>query len=121
MERCAYCNAETQMYEHGTPICVACSEAREAKIKPLGSVHEISNALHQELLAATVRARQAAEAFDEAVTHVPSGLPHPDGTQRIHNASRVLSAARKDMTTAHSRLNDYLVRGILPEDLERNG
>ena len=51
----------------------------------------------------------------------PSGLAHPDGVQRIKNASNALTIARREMATAHSRLNDYLSRGIVPEDLKRSG
>jgi hypothetical protein len=51
----------------------------------------------------------------------PSGLPYPDGVQRIKNASNKLNLARKAMATAHNRLNDYLSRGIVPEDLKRSG
>jgi len=50
---------------------------------------------------------------------IPSHLPHPDGTQHLSNAARELSAARKEMMDAHNRLNDFLARGIVPEDLKR--
>jgi hypothetical protein len=46
---------------------------------------------------------------------VPSGLPHPDGTPRIHNASHELDTARKEMMKAHTRLNDFTERGIVPD------
>jgi len=32
-----------------------------------------------------------------------------------------LTIARKEMATAHNRLNDYLSRGIVPDDLAKNG
>ena len=57
--------------------------------------------------------------FIAVMGDVPSGLPHPDGTQRIHNASRELSAARKEVMKAHTRLNEFFGRGIIPEDLKR--
>jgi hypothetical protein len=50
----------------------------------------------------------------------PSGLPHPDGFQRIKNASNVLSAARQQMAAAHNRFSDYLNRGIVPDDLKKS-
>ena len=81
-------------------------------------VHRI---LQEEFRAAVQRRDQASAHFDEVRRAVPSGLPHPDGTQRIHNASRELSAARKEMMKAHNRLNDYLGLGIVPEDLKRSG
>ena len=51
----------------------------------------------------------------------PSGLPHPDGTHHIQDASRKLIVARKAMGRSNTRLNDYLDRGIVPEDLMRSG
>src|SRR5258708_40126240 len=49
------------------------------------------------------------------------GLPHPDGTPRIRNASSRLSTARKNMMTAHNRLDCFLETGSVPEDLKRSG
>lgn len=34
MAACAYCGAETQLYDNGVPVCLKCSEEREAKRKP---------------------------------------------------------------------------------------
>jgi len=52
---------------------------------------------------------------------IPSGFPHSDGSQHIHNVSHELSTAGKDLMRAHTRLNDFLSRGIVPEDLKRSG
>jgi hypothetical protein len=46
---------------------------------------------------------------------------YANGAQRIHSASRELSVARKEMMKAHSRLDDSLSRGVVPEDLKRSG
>jgi hypothetical protein len=54
--------------------------------------------------------------FEAVMGQFPSGLPYPAGAKRIKNASSKLSAARERMVTAHHRLNDYLNRGIVPED-----
>ena len=59
--------------------------------------------------------------FQAVMSDIPSGLPHPDGTQRIHNASSQMKDAREGMMTAHKRLNDYLSVGTVPEDLKRSG
>jgi hypothetical protein len=85
------------------------------------SESEIRAILTKELAKAKVRAAEACDSFNETMGKFPSGLPHPDGTQRIHNASRELSTARKEMMKAHDRLYNYLDRGILPEDLKRTG
>ena len=51
---------------------------------------------------------------------VPSGLPHSDGFQRMKNVSLQLSMARNEMNTAHHRLNEFLERGIIPDDLKQS-
>ena len=48
---------------------------------------------------------------------IPSGLPLPAGRLRIQNASHALAAARAEVVKAHSRLNEFLARGVVPEDL----
>lgn len=77
--------------------------------------------LFRDLAEATAGTESAREAFTAITDDIPSGLPHSDGIQRIHNASRALSAARVEMLKAHSRLNDFLNRGVVPEDLKRSG
>ena len=122
MARCTYCNTETFIYEGGDiPICIECADARRAPRKPPASEPEIGASLQREFLAATKRAREAAESFDAIMTAIPSGIPHPDGVQRIQNASRAVSAARAEMMKAHNRLNEYLNRGIVPQDRQRSG
>ncbi len=106
------------MYEGGDiSVCIECSDARKGTAP--GSKHELRNLLHREFLTATERAREATSSFDATVSGIPTGMPHPDGGQRIHNASRQVSVTRVEMMKAHNRLNDYLSRGIVPEDLKR--
>jgi hypothetical protein len=73
--------------------------------------------LPHELLEATLRVEAASTEFKSIIADIPSGLPHPDGTQRIQNSSRKLAAALRRRERAHNRLDDYLSRGIVPEDL----
>jgi hypothetical protein len=120
MAKCAYCKADTELYDGGTPICVGCSEDRENKRKPPAFAQDFHSALYQEVVAATARVNSATADF-YLTMEAPSGLPHPDGTQRIHNASNRLTAARKDMMRAYSRFNDFVREGIVPEDLKRHG
>ena len=47
---------------------------------------------------------------------IPSGLPQPDGIQRIQNAAHALAAARSEVIRAHSRLDEFLARGVVPGD-----
>jgi len=90
MAACAYCGAETQLYNGGVPICLTCADRHETKAKA-DHIPDVRAILARDLT----------------------------GTLRIHDASRALSAARDEMMIAHNRLNNFLSRGIVPEDLER--
>ena len=118
MAQCAYCKTETFLYDGGVPICLECADARDAKSKPPETERRIRTILMEALTQATARSRAASEAFTAVMGDIPSALPHPDGTQRIHNVSRALSAAREEVMQAHTRLNEFLSRGIIPEDLK---
>jgi len=48
---------------------------------------------------------------------IPSGLPHPDGVQRIENASMECAHARTKMRTAQTRLRLFQDYGFIPKDL----
>ena len=123
MAACVYCEAETPLCVRHVPVCLKCSGERETKRKPPASTPptEIRSILHEELVRTTKQNTEALREFDEVMGQFPSGLPHPDGVQRIKNASSKLTVARKEMATAHNRLNDFLSRGIVPEDLKRSG
>ena|SRR6266478_3011908 len=121
MASCTFCKAETVLYDSGVPVCVKCSEARDSKRKPPTSEHQVLNVLNQDFQAASERSKAATAAFDAVTTDIPSGIPHPDGTQRIHYASREVTIARMEMLKAHHRLSDFLNSGIVPEDLKRSG
>jgi hypothetical protein len=92
-------------------------QPKTAHFKRPPSMEKVRNQLQQELKDATERAATASAAFLEVTTQVPSGLPHPDGTQRIRNISHELAFARTALMRAHSRLDEFLVSGIAPEDL----
>jgi hypothetical protein len=71
--------------------------------------------LLQDVLELTARVEEATRQFN-AVMQIPSGLPHPDGVQRIKNASSKLSIARNELMKAHSRLDEHLGGKIVPEE-----
>jgi hypothetical protein len=114
--QCAFCDAELPESAE-LPICAKCSTEHEARRTCPVSAQEIRFALIQELVDATVREKAASDEFNTALGQFPSGLPHPHGSQLIQSASCKLMAARKNMGRAHSRLNDFLDRGIIPADL----
>jgi hypothetical protein len=123
MAECAYCKADTELYNNGVPICLKCSNEPDNKAskKPLARAKSIQNILADEIVEATARTNKATQSFFDVMGQIPTGFPHPDGSQRIHNASRDLSTARKDLMRAHTRLDDFLKTGIVPEDLKRSG
>jgi hypothetical protein len=92
-------------------------EIMDAKRKPPTSERDILTVLIQEVIDATTEKNEASDAFEVVIGQFPSGLPHPDGSQRIANSSRHLSNARKKVMMAHTRLSQFLDRGIVPEDL----
>jgi hypothetical protein len=84
---------------------------------PLATLEKVHDLLQAELKNATERAASASAAFLDITNQVPSGLPHPDGTQRIRNLSHELAHARTELMRAHSRMDTFLVNGIAPDDL----
>jgi hypothetical protein len=120
MANCIYCGAKTYLYQSETPLCVKCAEAMGAKPPPpkRAPLHKdhVRRILLLEVAETTARAEAASAEFKVIISSIPTGIPHPDGTQRIHQASHNLSNARKDMMRAHSRLDNFLSSGVIPED-----
>jgi len=59
----------------------------------------------------------AADQFNAILYEIPSGLPHPDGVQRIRNASVEAAAARTRLMYALRRETAFVMEGTVPEDL----
>jgi hypothetical protein len=79
---------------------------------------EVLVILRRDFTTAQTRAEIAGQHFNEIIKEVPSGLPHPDGTQRIRNASAEYATARKTLMLALSRLSDFVAEGTIPDDLK---
>ena len=122
MSPCSRCNRPTELHINGVAVCPTCAATEPQKgpqpVKP--SRKQIQDTLVKNLAKASARAYEASEFFNTVMGDIPSGIVHPDGTQRIHNASREMSAARREMMVAHNRLEGFLSRGIIPEDDENN-
>jgi hypothetical protein len=118
---CAFCESEAEVVIDGVPLCRECSGRPESEIGRLKAAREIRAALHQEVLASTARANAASEELSAIMGDIPSGLPHPDGTQRIQNAAHALAAARNAVMQAHSRLDEFLARDVVSGDWKPNG
>jgi len=77
--------------------------------------------LEQEFLEAVKRRDLAAFRFQAATHDIPSGLPNPDGKQRIYNASREYSASLAHLSRTLKRLTDFREFRIVPGDLKPPG
>jgi len=120
MAVCSRCGANTELHANGVPVCLKCSDEGHTRRKRPNS-DQLRTSLVTSVVQATRKVSEASQQFSETLGKFPSGLPHPDGVQRIKNASNKLSLARNEMMTAHNRLNDFIERGIVPEDLKRSG
>ena len=74
--------------------------------------------LRSDVESARQKLREASAVFDAIVSEIPSGLPHPDGSQRIFNSSRELTMARRNVMAALDRLNALVLRNTMPDDLK---
>src|SRR5689334_8665373 len=103
------------------PATDAVTVPTSATPTPLATLEKVHDLLQQELKSASERAASASAAFLDITSQVPSGLPHPDGTQRIRNIAHELAFARTELMRAHSRMNAFLGSGIAPDDLGSGG
>jgi len=111
MEQCAYCGTETLLHISNVPVCVECADLSPEKLA-------VRARLFRDLHEAVKITELANENFIVATNSI---APSPDGTQQIHKASRQLTTARDEMMKAHNRLNAFLDKGIVPDDLKRRG
>jgi hypothetical protein len=79
--------------------------------------NRITRILTSELAQDYSRHTAASKRFDDLVKEVPSGLPHPDGCERIHAAGRDASVTLEAYVFALRRYADFSVHGIVPDDL----
>ena len=97
--RCYYCGRKTELYQAGEPTCINCADKVDPNIR---SVHA---QLFQELLEATSEFETLTAVHDRITSDIPTEmLPE-------------ISIVREKLTRAHSRLTNFLDKGIVPEDL----
>jgi hypothetical protein len=58
---------------------------------------------------------QSKKTFWRIAAEIPSGMPIPDGTQRIQNAARAQTVAMQAFANALKELNDFIISGAIPE------
>jgi hypothetical protein len=78
---------------------------------------DIEAILYGEIGRTRIMLDKARADFNEAVSEVPSSLPHPDGTQRIVNARRSESLARENYMAALGEFSLFIQSGTIPARL----
>jgi hypothetical protein len=116
-----FCEPEARYAIDGVPLCGSAPADLRVRLENLKTDRHIRTVLEQEIVASTARAHAASKELVAIMGDIPSGLPQPDGAQRIQNAARALAAARNEVMQAHSRLDEFLARGIVPADWKPGG
>jgi hypothetical protein len=85
-------------------------------------MHLVSESAVEETLRTAVdqartRYKKAFRDFESAIADSPNSSPQPDGVQRLRAAMSERSFAQQELDKALRRINDYLLRGTVPEDL----
>jgi len=94
-------------------------QTEAAKVPDFVDPQETRHLLEDAFEEAQQRRIEASKRFTEVIDDIPSGLPVPDGTDRIKMASREYNDSREAASAAMKRLSDFMMRGIVPDDLER--
>jgi len=72
--------------------------------------------LRNDVLNATEATKIASVEYHTVLNDIPSGLPSPDGKQRIQNAGQRFRVAEARSQKALLRLQDYVLKGKIPGD-----
>ena len=78
----------------------------------------ILQVLRGDIDAASQRRDVASERFDAIIREVRKGIPHPDHKDFIRLASLEYTRTQQEVTDALVKLNEYLIDGMVPADLE---
>ena len=84
-----------------------------------GDPQEIRQMLEEDFDAANKRRAEASRRFTKAIDDEASEFPHPDGGDSVRLASLEYANAREAANEAVTRLSEFIIRGIIPEGLER--
>lgn len=79
----------------------------------------VADLLQKELIRAQEEHLASIGRFNEIMRQIPSGDPHPDASLRVQKAGEESRAALRHYMRALDRSTDFLVRGIVPDDLKR--
>jgi hypothetical protein len=116
MANCFRCQTETELRENGLPVCICCANSGVGT-KPLSVQPEFSlrDVLFRNLISTAARVKAASKVLDEVTGNFPGS--RAQGNDRIQTASEDLAVASKELTRAHSRLNNFLNGQINPKHL----
>ena len=119
MAECSVCGLHTELFLRGVPLCFSCAQTIETNhFRRESSKTKIQITLEEAQQAARTETHAARTRFREISREIPSGLPHPDGLDRIRLAGVDVRSAEQKYLTATTRLTEFLIRGIVPDDLE---
>jgi len=78
---------------------------------------EIEDILSGEVKRARNNQKEAGARFKQIAGDIPSLIPAPDGAMRIHQAGAEYRACLEDLRKALNRYNDFVAKGIVPDDV----
>jgi hypothetical protein len=99
---------------------MATSPVGSAVVSKRMESHEILEILWNDLTVASEKEAAAERRCMATIHELPSGLPHPDEVQRIHNIVRELNSARHEMNERQARLTAFVADGIIPDNLKKS-
>ena len=83
------------------------------------NLREIERTLRKDLEKARLQQSAEQRVFRAAFDDAPVGYPPPDGAAALIQASRTHRAALENYSNALRRFTDFVVSGIVPDDLKK--
>jgi hypothetical protein len=87
-----------------------------ARSEPVTNREKILQQLTGELDLATAHFREAQRLETEIIRQAPTGIPLPDGQQRILQSAKKVKLAFQEYQRVLKRYRAFVADGILPED-----
>jgi hypothetical protein len=103
--------------DDGLAVCVLLGLPKVVERGAFLSREEVERILRQEVERRKTGYEGARLEFDRIYNNIPSGLPSPDGTERIKNAGRDYRFNMREYDAALHEFNSFLCWGIIPDRL----
>jgi hypothetical protein len=94
-------------------------EITDRPLAPVADSESIRRKLNHDLMDADERREVASDRFNAILDDIPSGIPTPDGADRIRQASEDYSRAQKESFEALTQLNHFTVHRVVSPEMER--